>query len=187
MSGALLGEGAVGDVLDREADALVGEREGVHRVRRVPRDHVVERHLHARPDDLGERARQVEMGERRKRFLRTPAERIAVPDSGDRRSRGVRRHEPQAPLVSRVVEPSDVHADLHVVEDVGRLAQRGALAQVLVEDSGDLALLRLLAPPSDRRHDGDEDRERCDDEDGRAHSVSIVATSPPIGDAARDR
>ena len=103
------------------------------------------------------------------------------------RSRGVRRHEPEAPLVSRVVEPSDVHADLHVVEDVGRLAQRGALAQVLVEDSGDLALLRLLAPPSDRRDDGNEDRERCDDEDGRAHSVSIVATSPPIGDAARDR
>ena len=97
-----------------------------------------------------ERAREVEMGERRKRFLRTPAERITVPDSGDRRSGGVRRHEPEAPLVSRVVEPSDVHPDLHVVEDVGRLAQRGALAQVLVEDSGDLALLRLLAPPSDR-------------------------------------
>ena len=94
---------------------------------------------------------------------------------------------PEAPLVSRVVQPSDVHADLHVVEDVGRLAQRGALARVLVEDSGDLALLRLLAPPSDRRDDGNEDRERCDDEDGRVHSVSIVATSPPIGDAARDR
>ncbi len=121
------------------------------------------------------------------RLLGAATERVAVTHPGDRRGSGVRRDEAKAPLVARVVEPRHVHADLHVVEDVGGLAQRGPLTQVLVEHPGDLAALRLLASPTDRRDDGDDDRDRSEDEDGDAHSVSIVATRAPIGDAVPNR
>ena len=146
--------------------------------------HVVERHLHARPHDLGERAREVEMGERRERLLRTPAERIAVADAGDRRRGGVRRHESEAPLrlegrrAERRTRRSACGRGRWPPGAAGcaRSGSRGALR----------AILRRCA--FSRRHpiardDGDEDSERCDDEDDRAHPVSIVATSSPIGDA----
>ena len=83
VASPLLGERAIGDVLDREPDALVGQRERVDRVGGVAGDDVVECHLHARPHHLGERSRQVEVAQSGERLLGPTSDRVAVADAGD--------------------------------------------------------------------------------------------------------